>query len=105
MKANERYTEGSSSSDNLKDTIISSISNRPHNLHSYRKPLRKFYNKYPNTCNSTAPENSQFQGRDYTYSCNRRYICYFQQNFPKWYLNVKVLNVSFLTLACIPIGK
>ena len=81
MKANERYTEGSSSLGNLKDTTVSSISNQPHNFHSYRKLLRKFYNKNPNTCNSTAPENSQFQGRDYTYSCNRGYICYFSPNF------------------------
>ena len=30
MKANKRYREGSTSSDNLKDTTVSRISNQPH---------------------------------------------------------------------------
>ena len=81
MKANKRYTEGSTSSGNLKDTTVSSISNRPHNFQSYRKPLRKFYNKNPKTCNLTALGNSQFQGRDYSYSHTRGYICYFHRTF------------------------
>ena len=59
MKANKRSTEGSTSLGNLKDTTVSSISNRSHNFLSYRKPFRKFYNKNPKTDNSTAPGNSQ----------------------------------------------
>ena len=81
MKANKRYTEGSTSSGNLKDATISSISNRSHNFQSYRKPMHKFYNKKPKTGNLTTPENSQFQGRDYTYSRNQGYICYFHRKF------------------------
>ena len=65
MKANKRYTEGSSSSDNLKDTTVSSISNRTHKFQSYRQPFRNFY-KNPKRGNLTAPGNSRFQGRDYT---------------------------------------
>ena len=80
MKANKRYTEGSTSSDNLKDTTVSSISNRPHNSQSYRQPFRNFY-KNPKTGNLTAPRNSRFQGRDYTYSRIRGYICYFHRKF------------------------
>ena len=77
MKANKRYTEGSTSSSTLKDTTVSSISNQPHNFQSYRQPFRTFYNKNPKTGNLTVPGNSPFQSRDYTYSRNRGYICYF----------------------------
>ena len=80
MKANKRYTEGSTSSDNLKDTTVSSISNRPHNSQSYRQPFRNCY-KNPKTSNLTAPGNSRFQGREYTYSRTRGYICYFHRKF------------------------
>ena len=59
MKANKRYTEGSTFSDNLKDTTVSSISNRPHNSQSYRQPFRNFY-KNPKPAYLTAPENSRF---------------------------------------------
>ena len=34
MRANKRYTEGSTSSGNLKDTTVSSVSNRPRNFQS-----------------------------------------------------------------------
>ena len=81
MKANKRYTESSTSSGNLKDTTVSSISNRPHNFQSYRRPFRNFYNKNPKKGNLTASENSQFQGQDYTYSRNRGCICYFHRKF------------------------
>ena len=39
MKANKRYTEGSTSLGNLKDTTVNSISNRPHNFQSYHQPF------------------------------------------------------------------
>ena len=45
MKANERYTEGSTFLGNLKDTTVSSISNRSLNFQLYRPPLRNFYKK------------------------------------------------------------
>ena len=60
MKANKCYTEGSTSSGYLKDTTVSSISNRPHIFQSYRKPFRTFYNKNPKTYNSVTLGNSQF---------------------------------------------
>ena len=104
MKANKRYTESSTSSGNLRDTTVSSISNRPHNVQSYCQPFRNFYSKNPKTGNLIAPGNSQFQGRDYTYSRKQGYICYFHQNFVKWQLNVKDLSANFLTLTHIQIG-
>ena len=70
MKANKRYTEGSTSSSNVKDTTVSSISNQSHNFQSDRQPFHNFYNKNPKTGNLTAPGNLQFQGQDYTYSHN-----------------------------------
>ena len=75
--------------------MISSISNRPYNFHSYRKLLRKFYNKIPKTCNSTAPGNFQFQGRDYTNSRNRGYICYFHQKFRQMAFKCEVPQRKF----------
>ena len=60
MKANKRYTKDSTSSGNLKDTTVSSISNQPHNFQSYRQPFPNFYNKSPKTGNLTAPGNLQF---------------------------------------------
>ena len=80
MKANKRFIEGSTSSGNLKDTTVSSISNRTHNFQSYNLPFRNFY-KNPKTGNLTAPGKSQFQGRDYTYSRTQGYICYFHRKF------------------------
>ena len=64
MKTNERYTEGSTFSGNLKDTTFSSTSNRPHNFHSCRKPLHKLYNNNQKHAIQQHQGNSQFQGRD-----------------------------------------
>ena len=49
IKANKRYTKGSTSSGNLKDTTVRSISNRPHNFQLYCQPFRNCYNKNPKT--------------------------------------------------------
>ena len=81
MKANERYTEGSTSLGNLRGTTVSSISNRPHNFQSYRQPLRNIYYKNLKTGNSTAPGNSQFRSRNATYLRSRSYISYFHRKF------------------------
>ena len=94
MKANKRYTEASTSSDNLKDTTVCSISNRPHNSQSYRQPFRNFY-KNPKTDNFTAPGNSRFQGRDYTYSRTRGYICYFHRKFRQMAIKCEGLQCKF----------
>ena len=59
MKANKRYGEGSTSSNNLKDNTVNSISNRPHNSQSYRQPFHNFYEN-PKTGDLTAPGNSRF---------------------------------------------
>ena len=82
MKANERHIEGSSSLGNLKDTTISSISNRPHNFHSYGKLLRKFYRKKPKTCNSIAPGIRNFKAETILIHATEVIFATFTKNLP-----------------------
>ena len=103
MKANKRYTEESTSSGNLTDTTVSSISNRPHNFQSYRQPLRNFCDKNLKIGNLTTQETCNFKAISILIYANKVIFAIFTENFGKCQLNVKVLNASFLIFAYIRI--
>ena len=104
MKANESYTEESTSLGNLKDTTVSSISNRPHNFRFIASRYVTFTTKTQKQVIQQHLETRNFKA-EIILIYNRNYICYFHRKFCQMSFKYEGPQCKLFDLRIIRIGQ
>ena len=80
---------------NLKDTTVSSISNRPHNFYNIASHCLNFTTKPKKYAIQQQQATRMFKAVTILIHATEVICATFTENFVKWLLNVKVPNESF----------